>query len=129
MPPFLHVDPSDPTPIWAQVAQRVRGMVANGRLAAGTPVPSVRDLARDLRLNPATVARAYQHLQGEGILVVRRGEGTFVASISPRLLDEGRARALAAAAARFAAEARGIGASDVEAVRAIELALEEGRSR
>lgn len=74
----LRVDPSDSTPIWSQIEEGVRRLVASGALAAGAAVPSVRELARELRVNPATVAKAYQRLCEAELLVVRRGEGTFV---------------------------------------------------
>ena len=79
----LQVNPSDATPIWSQIEEGVRRLVASGALAAGSAVPSVRELARDLRVNPATVAKAYQRLTDAGVLSVRRGEGTFVAQTPP----------------------------------------------
>src|SRR5256885_15418459 len=72
------INPTDPAPIWRQIEEGVRRMIALGALKAGAPVPSVRDLARDLRVNPNTVARAYQRLTEGGVLAVRRGGGTVV---------------------------------------------------
>lgn len=74
----LQVDPALAVPIWKQIEEGVRRLAASGALAAGAPVPSVRELARDLAVNPATVAKAYQRLADGGLLEVRRGEGTFV---------------------------------------------------
>ena len=76
----IDVDPADAVPIWRQIEDGVRRLVACGGMRPGEAVPSVRDLARDLRVNPATVAKAYQRLTDEGLLEVRRGEGTFVAA-------------------------------------------------
>jgi GntR family transcriptional regulator len=99
---FLQVDPSDATPIWAQIEEGMRRLVASKALPPGAAVPSVRDLARDLSVNPATVAKAYQRLTDTGVFVVRRGEGTYVAA-SPAPLPRGeRARVLKEGAARFA---------------------------
>jgi GntR family transcriptional regulator len=113
----LRVDSRDPLPIWRQIEDRVRLLVASGAFAAGDPVPSVRDLAKELLINPATVAKAYQRLADAGVLEVRRGEGTFVASAPPSLGDRGRERELAAAAQRYAATALALGASRAEAAR------------
>ena len=79
----LSVDPSDAVPLWKQIEENVRRLVASGALRPGAAVPSVRDLARDLSINPATVAKGYQRLVDAGILAVKRGEGTFVADKPP----------------------------------------------
>ena len=79
----LSVDPSDAVPLWKQIEENVRRLVASGALRPGAAVPSVRDLARDLSINPATVAKGYQRLVDAGILSVKRGEGTFVADKPP----------------------------------------------
>jgi GntR family transcriptional regulator len=63
----------------------VRHLVASGALRPGDPLPSVRDLAREQRINPNTVAKAYQRLAEAGVLESRRGEGTFVAERPPAM--------------------------------------------
>src|SRR5260370_20217754 len=73
------INAADPAPIWKHIEEGMRRLIALGALRPGAPVPSMRDLARDLRVNPNTVARAYQRLTEAGVLAVRRGEGTFVA--------------------------------------------------
>jgi GntR family transcriptional regulator len=107
---YLQIDPSDATPIWAQIEEGMRRLVASKALPPGAAVPSVRDLARDLSVNPATVAKAYHRLTDAGVFVVRRGEGTYVAA-SPAPLPRGeRARVLKEGAARFASLAMTSGA-------------------
>ena len=81
------MDPSDSTPIWSQIEEGLRRLVASGALAPGAAVPSVRDLARELSVNPATVAKAYQRLAEAGVLSVRRGDGTYVAD-APRAMGK-----------------------------------------
>src|SRR6188474_1269996 len=98
----LRIDPSDATPIWSQIEEGMRRLVAAGALKPGAAVPSVRDLARDLRINPATVAKAYQRLTEAGILTVRRGDGTYVAESPPPVSRGERSRTLRDAAARYA---------------------------
>ena len=80
----LRIDPADPRPIWRQIEESVRHLVASGALAAGAPVPSVRDLARDLQVNPATGLKAYQRLTDAGVLAVRAGRGDVRAATRRR---------------------------------------------
>lgn len=115
MSPMIEIDPADAAPIWRQIEERVRRLVHAGTLTPGTAVPSVRDLARALRINPATVAKAYQRLTDAGVLEVHRGEGTFVAETPPPLAASERGRALRDGAHRYAATALAIGASQKEA--------------
>lgn len=120
----LEVDPASSVPIWSQIEEAVRRLVASGALSAGAPIPSVRDLARDLRVNPATVAKAYQRLADHGILAVRRGEGTYVAEEPPTLSRQERDRILQDGAARYATLAASIGASRNEALEKLRVAFE-----
>jgi len=125
---FLDVDTSSATPIWRQIEDGVRRQVASGRLPVGTAVPSVRELARTLRINPATVSKAYRRLTDAGLLTVRRGEGTFVAELPAGDRKEERQRLLADGAAVFTGVARAVGADRREAQRAIEEAWDESQS-
>ena len=76
---FEHIDTRSPTPIYAQIAERVRVAVGAGDLAKGDGLPSVRALATRLRVNPATVVQAYRDLEQEGLVEMRQGAGTFIA--------------------------------------------------
>jgi len=122
----LRIDPSDAAPIWSQIEEGVRRLVAAGTLAPGAAVPSVRDLARDLRINPATVARAYQRLTEAGVLTVRRGDGTYVADAPPAMGRAERARILKDAATRYASLAATLGVSQEEAAQALAAAWRKG---
>lgn len=119
---MIEINAADAAPIWRQIEERVRRLVLAGVLAPGCAVPSVRDLARTLRINPATVAKAYQRLTDAGVLQVRRGEGTFVAEAPPPLAAAERERALRDGAHRYAATALAIGASPMEAVEELHAA-------
>lgn len=116
---LLDINPSAAAPIWRQIEDGVRRMVVSGTLAAGEPVPSVRDLARELGVNPATVSKAYQQLTAAGVLEVRRGEGTFVASRSTSTVDAERHALLEEEARRFGQAARDLGADREEALEAL----------
>ena len=120
--PHLRIDPAAAAPLWSQIEEGVRRLVASGSLAAGAPVPSVRDLARDLRVNPATVSKAYQRLADAGVLEVRRGDGTYVSAEPPALPRGQRTRALQEAALRYATVAATFGASREEALEGLRAA-------
>ena len=74
----ITIDPRDDTPIYAQINRGLRAAIASGRLNAGDQLPTVRQLAVDLRVNANTVARVYTELERDGILETRRGVGSFV---------------------------------------------------
>jgi GntR family transcriptional regulator len=76
---FLHIQPGDNLAIYDQVVRQIKFAVASGALAPGDFVLSVRELARELAINPNTVARAYRQLQDEGVLESVRGTGLAVA--------------------------------------------------
>jgi DNA-binding transcriptional regulator YhcF (GntR family) len=122
----IRIDPSDPTPIWSQIEAGLRRLVASGGLAPGAAVPSVRDLASELRINPATVAKAYQRLTEAGVLTVRRGDGTYVSDKPPAMSKAERTRILREAAVRFASLATTLGVSVEDATEAVEAAWKKG---
>jgi GntR family transcriptional regulator len=72
------IQPSSPEPIYRQIAQQLRRLIASGRLSAGDDIPSVRDVAGRHAINPMTVSRAYGQLELEGLLERRRGKGMVV---------------------------------------------------
>jgi GntR family transcriptional regulator len=113
---LLRIDARSPVPLWSQIEEGVRRLVAAGGLEAGASVPSVRDLAQRLRVNPATVAKAYQRLGEAGLLEVRRGDGTYVAAAPPVMPRAERGRTLRTEAGRYAAAAITLGAKPDEAV-------------
>jgi GntR family transcriptional regulator len=91
---FDDIDPRSPTPIYDQIAASVRVAVAAGELEPESTLPSVRQLAARLRINPATVAQAYRLLETEGFVDIRQGAGTFVKDVgTPRLTREREAEA------------------------------------
>jgi len=128
---MLRIDPSHSVPIWKQIEEGVQRLIATGALAANDPVWSVRELARELRVNPLTVSKAYRRLADAGVLTVRRGEGTYVSAEPPTMPEEERRRELHAAARRYATQARTLRATTgevVSAARAAYAELDGGRS-
>src|ERR1041385_7867945 len=77
---LFHVNPADPTPLYAQLERAIRFAIATERLRVGDQLPTVRQLAVELRVNANTVARVYADLEREGVLETRRGVGSFVSA-------------------------------------------------
>jgi GntR family transcriptional regulator len=111
------IDASDPTPLYAQLERAIRVAIASGRMGPGDRLPTVRQLAVDLKVNANTVAKVYAELERAGVVETRRGVGTFVRAIGDRaaLLPDRRQR-LADLAGRFLAEAAALGFSAEEAI-------------
>lgn len=80
---FFHVDPHNGLPIYDQIARQIKFAVAHGILKTRELIPSVRELARELAINPNTIARAYRQLQDDRVLEPVRGAGLEVASGAP----------------------------------------------
>ncbi len=109
--PF-QIDPSDPTPLYAQLDRAIRLGISIGRLPPDTQLPTVRQLAVDLSINLNTVAKVYRDLERSGILETRRGIGTFVKSPAPKAMAKAeRERLLTVLEDRFLAEAAAQGFS------------------
>lgn len=79
---LITIDPADPRPIYVQIMDEVRRALVIGTLAADDLLPSVRQLAVELRVNPNTVAQAYRELERDGVVHMKRGQGTFVSDFS-----------------------------------------------
>ncbi|MBS6861263.1 MAG: GntR family transcriptional regulator [Clostridiales bacterium] len=79
-------------PIYEQITQQVKAAIMKGELSPGDPLPSMRVLAKELRISVITTKRAYEDLEREGFLVSVVGKGSFVASQDPALLREARLR-------------------------------------
>ncbi|MEQ9400983.1 MAG: GntR family transcriptional regulator [Longimicrobiales bacterium] len=112
---FDGIDPRSPTPLYEQIAARVRMAVAAGDLGPGESLPSVRSLARTLRVNPATVVQAYRDLASDGFVEMRHGQGTFIQEVPTFLRDEEKSAQAAKLVRRLLQDAArvGIGVEDV----------------
>lgn len=104
----LRIDPASAVPIYVQVMEQVRALVASRALRPGDRLPSVRELAAGLRVNRNTAAKAYQLLESDGIIETRQGQGCFIADGVPRWSREERYRRLEAALDRLLVEARSL---------------------
>ncbi len=110
------VDQRDPLPLHVQLERSIRVAIASGRLTPGDQLPTVRQLAVELRINANTVAKVYSHLERTGVLETRRGVGTFVVdqpdASSNEKAREAELRAIVSRALADAA-ARGFSAADL----------------
>lgn len=108
--PFrFQLDLHSGVPVYRQIIDQVRGGIASGALGAGDQLPTVRQLAVDLSINPNTVIRAYRELELGGLLVTHQGTGTFISTQKLRGGDEERARQLAQIVADCVARAGAAG--------------------
>ncbi|MCX7015593.1 MAG: GntR family transcriptional regulator [Candidatus Sumerlaeota bacterium] len=102
----LRISPSDGTPIYLQIVNQVKYLVASGRLAPDEQLPPVRKLAEQLTLNPNTVARAYRELEAAGVVASRRGAGVFISDSGSPLARREQKRILTERVDVLLAEAR-----------------------
>src|ERR1700751_5407016 len=102
----LHISANDGVPIYLQIVQQVKYLVAAGRLASGEELPPIRVLAEQLLVNPNTVARAYRELEIAGVVTKRRTAGTYVSDGGSPLARRERLKILTERADALLAEAR-----------------------
>ena len=125
--PVVSIDPRDRTPLYAQLERGLRAAIASGRLRPGDQLPTVRQLAVDLRVNANTVARVYGELERAGVIGTRRGVGSFVTA-SPAQARPAREheRRLRAFATRVLADAESAGFTLGDLLTALEAQREGG---
>lgn len=102
----LHLSPSDGTPLYLQIVNQVKYLIASGRLASGEELPAIRTLAEQLIINPNTVARAYRELEIAGVVIKRRTTGTYVSSAGSPLARRQRVKIICERIDLLLAEAR-----------------------
>lgn len=126
---IIHIQPSDPRPIYLQIMDEVRRARVIGTLRPEDALPSVRQLAAELRVNPTTVQQAYRELEREGIVYVRRGQGTFASDAPINGVDRKVIAHGIAQRAMLEALRSGIGAHDlIEAIREVESTTDKKNS-
>lgn len=121
----LTVDPSDATPLHAQLERGIRVAIATGTLKPGDKLPTVRQLAVELRVNANTVAKVYAYLERSGAVETRRGVGTFVSEREGDQHAEARDAALRELALKALADATRLGFTAAEVLREIQAVTKE----
>jgi GntR family transcriptional regulator len=122
---FITIDPSNGLPIYIQIVNQIKTSIAMGRLMPEDPLPSVRQLAVDLAVNPNTVARAYLDLEYEGIIYKRQGAGTFVSSQGVEMSKNERRKVLGELIEKALVEGVNLGLEEKELRDAFERVLEK----
>jgi GntR family transcriptional regulator len=126
---LISIDPADARPIYVQIMDEVKRALVLGTVKPDDPLPSVRQLASELRVNPNTVQQAYRELERDGLVYVRRGQGTFVAEEGAVRTETERRKLAEVVAERALREAyrSGLSAADlVEAIRDVDGGREGG---
>ena len=123
---FDHIDPRSPTPLYAQIAARIRLAIAAGELRPGDGLPSVRQLAGQLRINPATVVQAYRELEAEGLVATKHGAGSFVQDVAAEKRKTDREKEARRLVHELVAEAASLGITTAELRVAFDRELESG---
>lgn len=120
----IRIDATDGLPIYLQLIQQVKYLIATGRLAAGEQLPSVRKLSEQLVINPNTVARAYRELEQVGVLATRPGAGVFVSATASPLAKREQHQLLIEKIDAVLVEARHL---DVSTEGVVQLVRQRGR--
>ena len=115
---MIVLDYQDRRPLYEQIVEKFRHLILNGALKPGEKMPSVRQLAMDLSINPNTIQRAYAELERNGFIYSVKGRGSFVGSISR--LREQKCRELEVKVAGLAVEAKSLGMDKTAFVRMAE---------
>ncbi len=126
---FMHVDPSNGIAIYDQIVRQVKFAVASEALKPGNLVPSVREMARDLTVNPNTVARAYRELQADNVLQPLRGTGLEVTAAAYKKCRDDRTALIKSRLRSVLEEARqsGLSADEVRTLTESELSRLESK--
>ncbi len=123
------ISPNAPTPIYRQIVEQVRRMVASGQLKAGDALPSVRAVALHHAINPMTVSKAYSLLETEGMVVRLRGVGMAIAEAGGNSSKQDKTAMLRPALASAALMARQLGLSDQDALALFQSCLTDSSEK
>lgn len=123
VPLHFQLDPHSGLPVYRQLMDQLRNYVASGVLAGGAQLPSIRELAKTLVVNPSTVVKAYGELEHLGVIESRHGRGAFVAERVPKWPPAQRRERLRALAGQLAVEASQMGAGEAEILDAVQQAI------
>jgi GntR family transcriptional regulator len=117
---IVRVHPASGVPLYLQIESQVKQAIAAGALREDDSLPPVRKLAAELRVNPNTVARAYQNLERDGVLRTVQGGGCYVNGQAPGLLKSEKLRRLRPLAMQLAVEARQMLLAEEDALKLLE---------
>ena len=121
----VRIQANSDQPIYLQIVQQIRDAVSLEKIQTGDPVPSVRQLATDLTVNPNTIAKAYGELVQEGVLESQRGRGYFVAERRSVFSKAEQQRRIAKHVEQLASEAKSLGIADADVIRLVQKRLDQ----
>ena len=124
-PLHLQIDPHSGVPVYRQMMDQVKYYIASGALQPGDQLPSIRELAQKLSVNPTTVVKAYGELQHGDVIEMRHGKGVFVTERSVQMSDREREKALRRIARQLAVEAAQMKAPNQVVLRIVEEELSD----
>lgn len=122
---YLRLDHHSGEPIWRQIVEQIKYRIAAGQLESEQLLPSIRALAGELSINPRTVVKAYEELEHAGLVVMRQGQGVYVAGRRADTPAGTRRRAIAELGRRLLAEASRLGAAPEEVLEIMKSLGEE----
>lgn len=123
---FISLSNSDPAPLYEQIERQVIEQILNGELQPGSDLPSIRALARELKISVITVKRAYENLEAEGYIVTRQGKGSTIAEAGAEFVKETKLREAQESFEKGIERCRQLGMKNNEIVDAFRLVLDEG---
>lgn len=118
------INNSSMQPIYEQIVEQIKGQILQGVLQEGDALPSVRSLAKDLKISALTVKKAYDFLEEEGLVTTVHGKGSFISAANQSMIEEERRREVEECLELAAAKGRNCGMSDEEIRELLELVLE-----
>ena len=121
----IRISMDDPEPMYRQIEEQLRDLILRGQLPAGTPLPSIRALTRDLACSVITTRRAYQDLENEGLIRTRQGMGTVVAELGEEKKENFRREAVFEAFGQAIETGRRVGCADGELREIFDAVLRE----
>ena len=113
------------TPIYVQIMFEIKRRISTGQLKPGEKLPSVRDLAEELKVNPNTIVRTYQELEREGVTETRRGMGTFIVENEKNSVSEMKSTIGKTFVEEFIKKMHDVGVSDSEIISLVKQAIEK----
>ena len=124
---YLRLNYQSGEAIYRQIVEQVKYKVASGELSPGQRLPSIRELAKQLKINPRTVVKSYEELRAAGLAVMRQGQGVFITENQALASSKTRQKAIADMTRRLFSEAMRIGADKEEILRIINKTAQEMR--
>ncbi|MBM7578587.1 GntR family transcriptional regulator [Jeotgalibacillus terrae] len=121
----IRLSKSSREPIYHQIENQIKALIASGQLATGDPLPSIRLLAKELEISSITIRRAYQNLEYSGFIQTSQGKGTFVAEVDPAMKTSMASQAVEDAISKAISIARQHECSDEDIVRMVKTLLQK----